>query len=386
MATTGGIQLIDAFRYSGQRFLDLRQHCATLAELMATPETSIPDGFTKYCDETQCWYEWNSHNDIDPETGRWRKSVPINEVLTEEYIFAIVDSDGTFLFGIRHDGEVVYNRGMSDEARARFKQLEGIQPMSNENFIYAILDASGRVLFGITHTGEVVYDKGIPSEVKPILRKLNRVLSDTRLRLSVAEKTISEMKERLSELDGYMLMENENFIFAIMDKGEEHLLFGIDREGRVVFDKGIPGEVQARFDELKGYQIMHDENYLFAITDSIGTLLFGIDNEGNVSIPHGIVEITTWDEYKRKDPRQDTLYVIQGKGGRIDGAYINGRALSAGEEYAFMREENLLVYYGKMTVLPRIWINEETMELMIDYPSNYSGPLFIMEDGMLFII
>lgn len=337
MAMTGGIQLIDAFRYSGQRFLDLRQHCATIADLVATPETSIPDGFTKYCDESKCWYEWNSHNDIDPETGRWRKSVPINEVLTEEYIFAIVDADGTFLFGI-------------------------------------------------THRGEVVYDKGIPSEVKPILRRLNRVLSETRVRLSVAEKSISEMKERLSELDGYKLMENENFIFAIMDEGEEHLLFGIAHDGSVVFDKGIPGEVQTRFDELKGYQIMHDENFIFAMTDNLGNLLFGIENTGHAVIPRGIVEVTTWEDYSKREPHPDTLYVIEGKGGRIDGAYINGRALSAGEEYAFIREGNLLMYHGRMSSLPRIWIDYEAMQLMIDYPSDYSGPLFMVEDGMLFLI
>lgn len=257
---TGGIQLIDAFRYSGQRFLDLRQHCATIADLVATPETSIPDGFTKYCDESKCWYEWNSHNDIDPETGRWRKSVPINEVLTEEYIF------------------------------------------------------------------------------------------------------------------------------AIMDKGEEHLLFGIAHDGSVVFDKGIPGEVQTRFDELKGYQIMHDENFIFAMTDNLGNLLFGIENTGHAVIPRGIVEVTTWEDYIKNEPHPDTLYVIEGKGGRIDGAYINGRALSAGEEYAFTREGNLLMYHGRMSPLPRIWIDYEAMQLMIDYPSDYSGPLFMVEDGMLFLI
>lgn len=94
MAQNGGIQLIDVFQYSGKRFLDLRQHSATLEELLATPETSIPDGFTKFCEETQCWYEWNSHNDTDPETGKWRKSVPVNEMWSEEYIFAITDGKG----------------------------------------------------------------------------------------------------------------------------------------------------------------------------------------------------------------------------------------------------------------------------------------------------
>lgn len=383
---TGGIQLIDAFKYSGKRFLDLRQHSATLAELTATPETSVPDGFTKFCEETRCWYEYNSHNDIDPETGRWRKTVPVHEMVSEEYIFAIVDPDGTFLFGIRQDGEVVYNRGMSDEVRVRFAELEGYQPMSNENYVYAIVDAGGRVLFGITRSGEVVYDKGIPEEVKPILRRLNRLLSDTRERMEKAETAIAQIKERLSELDGYRLMEDENFIFAIMDKDEDYLLFGIDRTGRVVFDKGIPGEVQKRFDELKGYQIMHDENFIFALTDNTGNLLFGIENTGHAVVPKGIVEVVTWEEYSKKEPHPGTLYAIEGKGGMIEGAFINGRALSAGEEFAFMREENLLMYHGRMTSLPRIWIDHEAMQLMVDYPSDYSGPLFIVEDGMLFLI
>lgn len=297
MATKGGIQLIDAFRYSGARFLDLRQHAETLAELLATPEMSIPDGFMKYCAETRHWYEWHSQNEVREETGKWRKSRGIDETLSEEYLFAITDKDGILLFGIRENGEVVYNRGMSDEVRVRLRQLGGIQPMSNENFIYAITDKSERVLFAITKDGEVVYDKGIPEEVKPILRRLNRNLEDARQRISKAEEAIVDIKARLSELDGYRLMEDENFMFAIMDKSEEHLLFGIDREGRVVFDKGIPGEVQQRFNELKGYQIMHDENFLFAITDNLGTLLFGIEKTGHAVIPMGIVEVMKLEEY-----------------------------------------------------------------------------------------
>ncbi|WP_304423472.1 hypothetical protein [uncultured Duncaniella sp.] len=388
MATTGGIQLIDAFRYSGKRFLDLRQHSGTLAELTATPETSIPDGFNKFCDETQCWYEYNSHNDIDPETGRWRKSVPIHEMISEEYIFAIIDADGTFLFGIREDGTVVYNKGMSDEVRVRFAELEGYQPMSNENFIYAIVDAGGRVLFGITRSGEVVYDKGIPEEVKPILRRINRLLTDTRERMEKAEAAITSIKERLAELDGYRLMEDENFIFAIMDKDEDYLLFGIDRTGRVVFDKGIPGEVQTRFDELKGYQVMHDENYLFAITDNIGTLLFGIETSGHAVVPRGIVEYVSREEYTAMEPHKDTLYIVKGRNGGTEGAYINGEVLNTGEECCFYRDANMIKYDGGMKSTPIIHIDHEDMTAKIDYPSDYSGPMIVSdrETKTLFVI
>lgn len=302
---TGGIQLIDAFRYSGKRFLDLRQHCATLAELVATAETSIPDGFTKYCEETRCWYEWNSHNDDTPTTGRWRKRVPVDEVLSEEYIFAIVDEKDTFLFGIRHNGEVVYNKGMSDEVRARFKQLEGIQPMSNENFIYAITDANGVVLFGITRKGEVVYNKGMSDEVR----------------------------ERLAE--------------------------------------------------LKGIKTLKSDNWLFALTDANDRLLAGIRPDGTFVVPRGIIEIVTWEEYERRPQDDNVLYLIEGEGGSLTGAYYKGRVLNTGEEYNFLREDNLLLYRGKMSVMPRIGINHRDMTLEVDYPSDYQGPFFENVDGLL---
>ena len=343
MATTGGIQLIDAFRYSGKRFLDLRQHSETLAELVATPETSIPDGFNKFCDETQCWYEYNSHNDIDPETGRWRKSVPIHEVDSDEYIFAIVDADGTFLFGIRHDGEVVYNRGMSDE-------------------------------------------------VREILHDLNKLLADTRERMERAETAITEIKERLAELDGIQIVENENFIFAITATGkdteEEYILFGIRHNGEVVYDKGIPGEMQKRFDELEGYRIIQDENYLFSITDNVGTLLFGIEKSGHIVMPQGQVQMLTRDQYTGIEPKRDTLYIIKGRNGTTEGAYINGQTLNAGEAYNFFRDENTIKYRGSMTSTPLIHIDHETMEAKVDYPSDYEGPMIVAdgETKTLFVI
>lgn len=259
MAQTGGIQLVDTFRYSGKRFIDLRQHCVTLEELKATPETSIPDGFTKYVEETQSWYEWKSTNDITPETGKWRKSVPISEVLSEEYIYAIVDKDDTLLFGIRFDGEVVYNKGMSDEVRERLKELEG-------------------------------------------------------------------------------------------------------------------------------YQLIESNDWLFAITDSMGNVLFGIEHSGYVFIPNGVVEILTWEGYEKITPRKDVLYIIKTNGGSTDGAYINGRAVNTGEAYAFACEANILYYRGKMNVMPKIWADTDSMELWVDYPSDYEGPMLAVEEGHLFVV
>lgn len=354
---TGGIQLIDTFRYSGKKFIDLRQQCDTLAELKSTPDTSIPDGFTKYCSEDNCWYEYNSQNEEWPDTGRWRKTSPISESLSTEYIFAIVDTDGHLLFGIRYDGEVVYNKGMSDEVRERLTELDGIQVMNDENYIYAITDARGNLLFGIRRDGEVVYDRGIPTEVRM----------------------------RLDDLKGYKVMNDMNYAFAITDPFDR-LLFGITHKGEVVYDKGVPGEVKLRLNELKGIRTMRSENYIFAITDNIDNILLGIKHDGEVVIPKGIVHVVTWEEYGNMRHTPGALYIIKGEKGRTEGAYINGMAVQTGEENAFMRDANLLIYNGTMTVLPKIWIDHEEMRLMVEYPSDYSGPIFHVEDGMLFLI
>ena len=363
---TGGIQLIDTFNYSGKKFLDLRQGCDTLAELKSTPETGIPDGFTKYCAETGCWYEYNSGNEEWDDSGRWRKASPISESLSEEYIFAIVDTDDILLFGIRHDGEVVCNKGMSDEVRMRFKELECVRPMRDENYLFAITDKDGNLLLGITYKGEVVYSKGIPDEVKEQLDKIGG---------------------RLDSLEnlGLQVMSDENYAFAITDASDT-LLFGITHKGAVVYDKGIPGEVKARLGELEGIRVMRDRNYVFALTDKADNVLVGVLHDGEVVIPKGVVRVVTWEEYESMGHTPGTLYIIEGKGGRTEGAFINGRAVTAGEEYAFMRDANLLVYHGRMHVLPKIWIDHAEMRLMVEYPSGYSGPLFVAEDGMLFLI
>lgn len=260
MAATGGTQIVNAFQLSSKRFLDLRQHCSTVEELKATSENSIPDGYTRYVEETRSWYTWDSHNTETDETGKWRKSVPIHEALTEEYIYAIVDEDETLLFGIRFDGEVVYSKGMSDEVRFRLKELEG-------------------------------------------------------------------------------------------------------------------------------YQLMHDEEFLWAIVDRAGRILFGIEYDGQIYMPKGVVQALTWEEYSKKQWHKDILYIILGKNGVTEGAYYNGRAVSADEAQDYFRDENLLSYRGgMMTRFPKVWIDYDNMQVMVEYPSDYSGPMFVVDDGMLFLV
>lgn len=253
---TGGIQLIDTFRYSGKKFLDLRQEIADLSTLKNVDESSVPDGFTAYVASEDAYYQYNSSYEVDEQTGRWR------------------------IFNVAHE-------------------------------IY-----------------------------------------------------------------------NEEFIYAIIDK-ENHLLFGIRRDGTVKIPKGIPDEIAER---MQSFQIQKCEGYVFAIVDKNNRLLFGIRDDGSVNIPKGVIEIMTKEEYEASPKYKNTLYVIQDENGMLNQAYLNGHPVTLGEEYLFMADANILYYHGDMKVLPKIWIDYEEMTLNVDYPSNYDGPLFVNEDGLLCIV
>lgn len=142
-----GIQLIDTFKYSGKKFLDLRQEKQDLSELKNADETSIPDGFMAYVASEDAYYQYNSSYEIDEQTGRWRICHVGREIENEEFIYAIVDAENRILFGIRTDGSPYYPK--NDMYRVE----------QNEEYLYAVVDAKNKLLIGIRRDGEIIEGK-----------------------------------------------------------------------------------------------------------------------------------------------------------------------------------------------------------------------------------
>lgn len=347
--TGGGIEIVDSFKYSGKRFLDLRKECQSLAELINTDETSIPDGFTKYVHDTDMWYRYHSENEAWEDCGRWRAILHGREILGDDFIYAIVDKDGNLLWGLRYDGSAYQPKGIPDEVQARFAELSGWQLTENDEWLFGIVDCLGNLLLGIDKRGKGFLTNGLTRD---------------------------------GDKGGIDLMRDENYLFAINDS-EGNLLFGIDKTGTVVYNRGMSDEVRERLDELKGLKTLKSDNWLFALTDADDRLLVGIRYNGTFVIPRGVIEIVTWEEYEHKPQDDNVLYLIEDYGGALTGAYYKGRMLNTGEEYNFLRDDNLLLYRGKMSVMPKIGINHKDMTLEVDYPSDYQGPLFENVDGLL---
>ena len=235
--------------------------------------------------------------------------------------------------------------------------------IKSDKWLYAIEDAVHSILLGIEKDGTVWYAKGMSDETK---------------------KKFAEIADRLKEIGGWQLREDPKYMFLITDK-KRNRVFGITHDGTVEYDKGMSKEVRDRLIELRGWHFEINDEYIFAIVDKKRNLLVGIKRKnGRVIMPHGVVEIMTWKEFEESDIEKGVLYVIRGKNGKVEGCYIGNEPLRTGEEYAYFVEGNVLMYNGRLTYMPKLYVDYESMQLMIDYPVGYEGPVFEEIDGILF--
>jgi hypothetical protein len=248
-----------------------------------------------------------------------------------------------------------------DDGNVRKQPLRIVK---SDMWVYAIEDCNGNMLLSVNRDGEVWYKKGMSDEVR---------------------RKFEEIANRLKELSGWKITENEQYMFLITDSAN-NLLFGINRNGEMECDKGMSREVRERLDELRGWQVKRNEQFVFLVTDKKQNLLLGIRRgNGRLVVPHGFIEVVTEKEYEETEIENDVLYAIKGKGGRIVDLCLNGQPIRNSEEHFFSKEDNILMYNGHMTVMPRIYIDHDEMMLMVEYPTGYEGPLFENVDGMLFV-
>lgn len=248
-----------------------------------------------------------------------------------------------------------------DDGNVRKQPLRIVK---SDMWVYAIEDCNGNMLLSVNRDGELWYKKGMSDEVR---------------------RKFEEIANRLKELSGWKITENEQYMFLITDSAN-NLLFGINRNGEMECDKGMSREVRERLDELRGWQVKRNEQFVFLVTDKKQNLLLGIRRgNGRLVVPHGFIEVVTEKEYEETEIENDVLYAIKGKGGRIVDLCLNGQPIRNSEEHFFSKEDNILMYNGHMTVMPRIYIDHDEMMLMVEYPTGYEGPLFENVDGMLFV-
>lgn len=239
-----------------------------------------------------------------------------------EYVFAVADSNGTFLFGVKKDGSFVWSKGMSEDLKSKvtriFESLEllsenkvdkesgkslvdavfarGVSVISNQEYSFALLDNNNTFLFGVKRDGNFEWAKGLPEFLREALdgkqeRKPGKDVIDSEF------------------ASGVKIVSNEEFIVAFVDKNER-FLFGVKKDGSFTFSvsnqlskqfenilakvNNISSQLDGKVDKeiakslidsvfANGVSVVSNSQYIFALIDSNNTFLFGIEKDGSVT-------------------------------------------------------------------------------------------------------
>lgn len=313
-----GTKLFDGFVFLGQDFLDKRSRVSNMEQLKGVDPNSIPEGFKIFVQDTKTWYEYDSeyHSEI---TGNWKTSNAIASMDSDKFVYAILDSEGKVLwgikvdsttfsptieigdvvftptnvdeflwvmvdqdnmivFGIKKDGSLYAPKGMPDEVKERFDELSNIKVLANtDNWLFAFVDVNDTVVWGIQSNGSIYQGKGIPEDA---LAEFKKVWS------------------RLSDFDNLRTLENTGvWLLAFVDT-EDKVVLGITKDGEVYQGKGIPEDSKIEFSkiynrlaEIKDIQVLTNiDNWLFVIQDTQGNILFGIEKDGSIYQGRGVPE------------------------------------------------------------------------------------------------
>lgn len=191
-------------------------------------------------------------------------------ISNEEYLYAIVDTDNTILFGIKTDGDFYLAK----------KELYSVA--SSEEYLAAWTDKDGALLFGVKTDGTFYAAKSAfasTSDLDALSQQVTASIDDLKTQydgmgayftflLQQMEAEVNEVKEQVQAVaDTFSIVSNDEYLHAVVD-ADGTLLFGITTEGKVYMPK------------QETYNVVSDNEWLAAWTDKDGALLFGVKTDG----------------------------------------------------------------------------------------------------------
>ena len=172
----------------------------------------------------------------------------------------------------------------------------GLSIVSNEEFLYAISDSDGKVLFGLKSDGSTYIPSGVPDEVATALASLDTSIAGI-------NDTLNSVK---GKTDYFSFVSNVEFVWAIQDV-DGNVIFGVRSDGSTYIPDGMPEDVATKLNEFAAsinsinaaivainsvmttlqskanyVSIGSDQEFLYAIADVDGNVLFGIRKDGSI--------------------------------------------------------------------------------------------------------
>ena len=249
----------------------------------------------------------------------------------DKYIFGLTDSQGKSLFTIDFNGEIWGKKGMTDEVRETFAQiLKDIATLQETTKVLTVKDNDGdnllmfvdqneKVLFGYKNSEGFFAPKGMSEDAKKRFKKIEAQIES----LSFVEN--SDYLIAFQSKDGHLLLglRPDGTINCKDIRELWQRLSGLDNYIRDV-EKSL-NEQKALFDSL--FQVEEVDGWLLLVGDSGRHIAIKMNDEGFVTftkeisapnIPFHIIESDNYMEFFTKDGRH--LMSVDKKGHTV----VNG--------------------------------------------------------------
>lgn len=183
-----------------------------------------------------------------------------------EYLYAVTDGNGAFLFGIKHDASVEWAVGvpqpvkdwvhtvldvaMSGKVDKEYgKSLinsvfaNGVEIVENDEYVYAVTDADDKFLFGVRKDGGFEWAKGIPYFLRQPIEEISATLLDK------VNKVEGKSLIDAVFANGINIVQTKEFVYAVTDSTDK-FLFGVKADGSFEWAKGIPETIQSVINDI----------------------------------------------------------------------------------------------------------------------------------------
>lgn len=208
---------------------------------------------------------------VDKEEGKSLIEDEVKEcfkvIENEEFIHAVIDSEGRLLFGIYRDSGKPY-----------FPQNDMYHISQSEEFLWVILDAANHPLLGIQQDGTCWAVKAQwLDDIKAIKEALSSI--DETLK-TFQPKEDGKGLINLDVADSFFYISNDEYIIAVVD-AENRILAAIKYDG------------EPYFPNHEMYSVITNEEWIYAIIDADNKVLCGFRADDGHMVVGGI-DISTF--------------------------------------------------------------------------------------------
>lgn len=213
---------------------------------------------------------------VDKEEGKSLIEDEVKErfrvIENEEFIHAVIDSEGRLLFGIYRDSGKPY-----------FPLNEMYHVEQNEEFFAVWLDAANHVLFGIRRDGEIIGEIHAVNALKQVISQLQYDFASLQEKVGTIDSNLKEL------LDVFSLQENTEYL-AVEQDAEGKVLSATNPDGshyiHKVKSETILTQIEEKTDiENRLEMTLDEEEHILSYRDKNG-----VKHETALGVEHLDVE------------------------------------------------------------------------------------------------